>query len=47
MFQTGLLEMKRFHGVELLWKKDIEWNKSVSQAMKISVSLSPHAPVLL
>jgi len=46
MIQTGLLEMKGFHRVELLWRKDTAWNKSVSQTTKISISLSPHAAAL-
>lgn len=45
--QTGLLEMKGFHGIALLWRKDTAWDKSVSQAMKVSTSLSPHTPALL
>lgn len=47
MLQTGLQEMKGFHRVELLWRKDTAWNKSVSQDMKESISLMPHKPALL
>lgn len=47
MLQTELLEMKGFHGIELLWRKDTAWNKSVSQAMKVYISLSPRTPALL
>lgn len=47
MLQTGLREMKGFRRVELLWRKDTAWNKSVSQDMKESISLIPHNLALL